>query len=242
MYVDNDIEQLFLACRDGDTDLASRILKRFPGIHERVYQAKCGGENFGYGRAAVPLGWTALGTAAVHDNLGCVETLLENGAAVDQANDHGWTAAHMAAQHGAVSCLKALISAGTDLNKCTGLRKTPMHLAATQGQLACLEMLLATGADIYGGPAHNTLTWYPIDCARRAYMSECVDLLERSFLPWTTTTLGSDSGNDNLARAPVYIRERALMAILSLQRAGGLPLELIIYNIFVHCVAYAKRC
>jgi len=77
-----------------------------------------------------------------------VQTLLTQGADVNEKSKDGWTALTIAAMKGHVAIVRMLLAAGADVNAKSPSGKTALMLTATIGHTATVQALLAAGADV----------------------------------------------------------------------------------------------
>ena len=100
--------------------------------------------------AAAPLagsGETTLVDAVQRHDLAEINTLLAQGADVNEPQPDGTTAVHWAAHHGDVDLLNRLIAAGGAVQAMNRYGVTPIWPAAGNGHAAVVEALLRGGAD-----------------------------------------------------------------------------------------------
>lgn len=91
-------------------------------------------------------GFTALHLAASH--LSVVRFLVEQGAAVDGADNGGITALHRAAGGGHLDVVEFLVGSGADLEVADDDGWTALHVAAGLGHLETVRYLVGSGADL----------------------------------------------------------------------------------------------
>ena len=94
-----------------------------------------------------PLELLADDEASEHGHLEVVKSLLEAGAAVDQAGCYGITPLLMASENGHLEVVKALLDAGADVSRAGDSGATPLITATQNGHLDVLWALLDAGAD-----------------------------------------------------------------------------------------------
>jgi uncharacterized protein len=92
-------------------------------------------------------GQTALGYAALFDNITMAKLLLENGAHIDTADRLGNTALHYAARRGTIDFMRFLIANKAVIDLANRQGTTPLMTAAGQGKTAAVRLLIASGAD-----------------------------------------------------------------------------------------------
>lgn len=136
---------LFLAMRDGSTNVATALLAH-PDI--KVDAANAVGE-------------TALMMAALRGQRAWVERLLDRGA---QVNRTGWTPLHYAASGPDASLPTLLLDRGARIEAPSPNRTTALMMAARYGAPDAAERLLARGAD---PRARNDLGLTAADFARQ---------------------------------------------------------------------------
>lgn len=86
------------------------------------------------------------------DQVKIVSLLLENGANIDQLDEHGWTAlefscSRMWPDHDAYNIASTLINAGADIHTSSSTNSGPLEAAARHGFLEIVELLLKNGVD-----------------------------------------------------------------------------------------------
>lgn len=98
-----------------------------------------------------------LADAAMHGDVAAVESLLQRGANVNDAQGDGMTALHWAAMKDDVKLARRLIRAGAIVNAATRLDAyTPLLIAATNGHAELIDVLLQAGADPKSATANGT--------------------------------------------------------------------------------------
>ncbi|XP_014473553.1 PREDICTED: ankyrin repeat domain-containing protein 39-like [Dinoponera quadriceps] len=86
--------------------------------------------------------------AALDDDYERVETLLRNGAPVNNEDSAGYRPLHYAARNANRRICETLLRHGAEVDACTRCgRATALHRAATRGRLDIVELLLNHGAD-----------------------------------------------------------------------------------------------
>lgn len=97
--------------------------------------------------------------AAQRDDVPAIQSILFQGANVNNVSAYGMTALHIAAMWGNLNALNALIAAGADLNAQNGLKRTegpggtPLHVAANSRsayltkRYHCAKRLIEAGAN-----------------------------------------------------------------------------------------------
>uniref|UniRef100_A0AAR2K537 Tetratricopeptide repeat, ankyrin repeat and coiled-coil containing 2a n=1 Tax=Pygocentrus nattereri TaxID=42514 RepID=A0AAR2K537_PYGNA len=93
-------------------------------------------------------GETALTAAAGRGKLDVCRLLLEQGAAVSQANRHGIVPLFSAVRQGHWQIVELLQNHGADVNMADKQGRTPLMVAASEGHLATAEFLLGQGASL----------------------------------------------------------------------------------------------
>ncbi|CAG9817853.1 unnamed protein product [Phaedon cochleariae] len=116
---------LFWAVYVGDLDILNHLLEK--GARVNVLETRFGD--------------TPLHVAALHDDLCCLQILVDNGGDVNIQDNEGKTPLHVAAGEGHSDCLRILVDSGGDVNIQDIYGKTPFHRAAEEGRLDCLRML-----------------------------------------------------------------------------------------------------
>jgi ankyrin repeat protein len=97
--------------------------------------------------------------AAQAGNLNQVNSLLAQGAAVDQVDEKSQTPLHWAALTGHEDIVAALLAAGAQIDKVDNGGWTPLYWAATMGHEAVVAALLDAGAAVNKA---NNLGWTPL--------------------------------------------------------------------------------
>lgn len=93
-------------------------------------------------------GTTALTVAALHEQLGIMDFLIEQGADLNDINNAGKGIMHQALEAGKVTSALKLIDAGADVNlRCTEDDWTPLRTAVNLGYIEVAQRLLKKGAD-----------------------------------------------------------------------------------------------
>lgn len=103
-------------------------------------------------------GGSDLHAAARNNDRARIQTLLRNGAPVDQRDAAGATPLLVATRANSVSAAAALIAAGADVNAKDRIDDSPFLYAGASGHLRILRMTLRHGADLdstnrFGGTA-----------------------------------------------------------------------------------------
>nr|XP_056719316.1 protein TANC2 isoform X2 [Euleptes europaea] len=93
-------------------------------------------------------GETALTAAAGRGKLDVCRLLLEQGAAVAQANRRGVVPLFSAVRQGHWQIVDLLLTHGADVNMADKQGRTPLMMASSEGHLGTVEFLLAQGASI----------------------------------------------------------------------------------------------
>lgn len=134
--VQDDVDELFNACENNDTEKARGLLKKSPAL---VYATECNK--------------TVLMTAAENNAVEIVKLLLDNRADVDGHSNLGDTALHLAAAAGHMHVVMALLARGANCNARGGYHMMPLHYAAgnddhpaKQEHVTIARMLLASKA------------------------------------------------------------------------------------------------
>jgi len=94
--------------------------------------------------------WTPLHEAARKNDLSTVQSLLNQGVAVDIRKDGNLrnpTPLDIAARYGHDEIVKLLLESGADINQGAGIAQDPLLLAAMHHHPSTVEMLLAQGAE-----------------------------------------------------------------------------------------------
>ena len=99
-----------------------------------------------------------LATAAVHNQLESIDTLLELGADIENRKGHFYTPLMYAVEEGSLLGAKKLLDVGADVNYEDEIGSTALIIAATEGHTEIAEVLIGAGASIdvknkYGGAA-----------------------------------------------------------------------------------------
>jgi len=139
----NDAYFLFLAARDGNTDILGLFLTKNAAIVRKSYAD--GERNTAWHYAAGRGHGEALAamTAAARaqpDAPALLPRLL------NAANSRGQTALALACEAGHERCTAELIGAGADVWLADAAGRTPLHLAAFRGHRTCVKLLLTRAA------------------------------------------------------------------------------------------------
>ena len=95
-----------------------------------------------------PVGdWTALMTAALHDDTELAELLIHTGADLDFRSECGETALFWGVKDGSINTVIMLIKAGADITLANNAGETPFYKAASMGYTEIAQFLLDSGAD-----------------------------------------------------------------------------------------------
>jgi ankyrin repeat protein len=109
-------------------------------------------------------------------NLKTVLTEIENGAGVNQIDEHGTYPLHIAAQNNQIEIVEKLLEAGADVNALTKQDGwSALHFAATRGYNEIAKMLIDAGTNVsvHGLRYKRTCLHYAADQGR----NEVVKLL-----------------------------------------------------------------
>ena len=105
-----------------------------------------------------------------------VDELLQQGAAVDQADGYGVTALIEACRTGRDPCVERLLRAGANVNACAYVYGTPLVQATMNRHATTAEILLKHGASAnLRSPGTNSALWWAMDFED----SELIRLLSR---------------------------------------------------------------
>lgn len=94
-------------------------------------------------------GSTALHAAALKNQVGTIDTLMELGANIDARggqDDARWTPLHLASDQGLSQAVVALLRHGADVRRLGRHRDSALHLASQRGDPITVRALLAAGA------------------------------------------------------------------------------------------------
>ncbi len=105
----------------------------------------------GHREQAHTVGWTALHSAAQHDNLAIVELLLKYGANPNSVDYRGETPLHSAAQCNNLPAVELLLKHGANPNSADRYGVTPLLIACRRGYpyKRLIRTLIDAGADIH---------------------------------------------------------------------------------------------
>ena len=98
--------------------------------------------------ARQPDGMTALAWAALRNNAGIAELLLNAGANPDVTNAYGISPLSLAIQNRSAAIVRLLLEKGADPNVARVSGETPLMTAARTGQVEFMKLLLDRGADV----------------------------------------------------------------------------------------------
>ena len=102
-------------------------------------------------------GWTDLHRAAAKGDVATVQTLLDQGIAVDTQNESVGTPLYEATRRGKLKVMKLLLKKGADVNSTGYHGFSPLSIAAEYNQVEAARLLLKQGADIsFRDPVGNT--------------------------------------------------------------------------------------
>lgn len=90
----------------------------------------------------------SLSSAAKKGDLATVETLIAEGADLDEADFRGNTPIYLAASKGHADVVEALAQAGADVDVDNSFGSTPLHVASRYGYVDVIRVLVTYGADI----------------------------------------------------------------------------------------------
>jgi len=154
----NELNDLMIASRDGDTDTMRALLEHYPEV---VNERLPSGESpliaaLYYGmQQAVELLINAGVSVTIHEAaaLGDVDTInyllqLEPKLIGEMSFD-GWTPLHLACFFGGYEAVKTLLEQGAEVNAISGngMANRPIHAAAAGKRTAIVHLLLEKGAD-----------------------------------------------------------------------------------------------
>lgn len=89
-----------------------------------------------------------LHNAAASGDIAGIQSLLSDGADVEEHNSHGWTPLMAAALAGQVDCVRALLDGGAKLHTVNREGKSALHYAAMRGGPEAVRLLIRLGADV----------------------------------------------------------------------------------------------
>ena len=93
-------------------------------------------------------GWTELMEASQKGDLAKVQTLIESGSKVEEADQHGVTSLYAAALSGQVKVMEVLLANGANVNARIEGGRTPLTGATWKGHIQAMEVLIKYGADV----------------------------------------------------------------------------------------------
>lgn len=95
-------------------------------------------------------GWDPIHGAVLHEDLGEIKRLLNEGVNVNKTDSRGRTPLYWAALVGSREIAEYLISRGAKIEKGASWKdyNTPLHTAASQGHTDVVKLLVAKGANI----------------------------------------------------------------------------------------------
>jgi len=171
----------------------------------------------------------ALIKAARHGDVDRVETLLAQGAPVNQAVDNE-TALRVAARKGHVEVVRRLLAAGADVNatRATGAllwwtNTSALGYAAMKGHVDVVRALLAGGAAIGTTTAMIGPGSTPLSYAAGAGSDEVVDVLIAAGAPIDPDALAVALEKPGLGHVPSTIRQTLYRYIEEVRRKEGKP-------------------
>ncbi|KAJ4841516.1 hypothetical protein Tsubulata_012670 [Turnera subulata] len=104
---------------------------------------------YGHTRLFDPLKFgNSLCIAARKGEVRTVNRLIENGAPINDRDQHGWTALHRAAFKGKIEVVRILIDKGIDIDAKDEDGYTALHCAVESGHADVIELLVKNGADV----------------------------------------------------------------------------------------------
>ena len=92
----------------------------------------------------------SLRQAVEEGDIKLVETLLSEGANVNEKDGNGWTALHYSASNGHADVSKVLLENGANVNAVNEIKwkSTPLHDAAEFGHIDVMKLLMMNGANV----------------------------------------------------------------------------------------------
>lgn len=117
---------------------------------------------------------TPLLVASRNGRLECAQVLLENGAYVNNRDDHGVSPLHLASRHPSNDLTLLLLRHGADLNASDDRGNTALHEASHFGRIMVVMLLLEQGADL---DAQNNWGLTPLHFAANDGHLEVVQVL-----------------------------------------------------------------
>jgi len=116
----------------------------------------------------------SLHQAVVDGDMNTIQTLISQGANINERNRMSWTPLHTAIRNQQKTVAEFLIDKGADINAKDNSGQTALHLAVEAGQKDIAELLIAKGADVnvIDGRGENALS-----LAQKKGNKEVVDLL-----------------------------------------------------------------
>ena len=155
-------DELWHACREGDSTKLSELLARVP-----------------------PMGWgnacrsgtrmSTMDVAARNGHVECLRLLLQEHQKpnLKKTDEFGQAVMHLAAEGGCAEICSMLLAAGSDPNTPDGQGQTPLHVAAEEGHTEFAKVLLQNGAEASASVLYRGATRYQWavqgghgDCAR----------------------------------------------------------------------------
>lgn len=91
---------------------------------------------------------TVLIVALKEDKTGIAQTLIENGADINEINKYGNTALIEASRRNNIKIVKMLIDKGVDINATNKTRGSAIGVATIKGHTEIIKMLIAKGAEV----------------------------------------------------------------------------------------------